>query len=584
MRALFKAVQAILALGWRSDAHASPPQSLPPVELSSLPTCDMLPSAIICEDWSSGRIRHELWQHEISATGGGNGEFQLYSQHPQNSFVANGTLHIRPSFSYNHFGDLRDALDLRAYGCTSDWNNGCHKPGTLHAEAGNPGGKLWTASVTTPADMPAIREAITAAGLPMCETHPSGICNTMVPVGGLRQSPIMSAKLSSKTSFKYGRVEITATLPRGHSLWPALWMLPTGQAPWPTGGEIDIMESMGSTSDEGFALDHRSTSSAVHFGERDSWYDLAYTPSYEELKGLPFGALSLRRALADGPHTFGLYWAEDNLYMYVDDDANRVLDMDDVFRLTARNVLDDWRPAAAGGVSAERRTLAEEIAEKGYRAGWRKFSVLCGKTVPEWLWPPPSEGGADGAAPADGAPFDRPFHLIMNLAVGGNFFKGNLNPKSDQRAMWDHPIGLTGQLPSMYWYSRMKEWWASWAKPGSSQHPTAGDGEAHAASSRRLHPAFQSASTHPAAFLQTANTWNEYANGGQDAGSPDAHKADALAAVPPPADDAIGDHVALKVHRVIVMPVVGSEVVAAAPAAVAAEEHKEGKCAADAQV
>ena len=578
MRALLQA--CLLALGWRSDSHASTPQFLPPVLLSSLPTCDEVPSSIICEDWASGRIRNEQWQHEVSATGGGNGEFQLYSQHPQNSFVANGTLHIRPTFTYNHFGDLRHELDLRAFGCTSDWNNGCHKPGTLHSEAGNPGGKLWTSAVTTPAEMPAIRDAIAAAGLPMCETTPAGVCNTMVPVGGLRQSPVMSAKLSSRTSFKYGRVEITATLPRGHSLWPALWMLPTGQAPWPTGGEIDIMESMGSSHEEGFALDHRSTSSAVHFGARDSWYDLAYTPHYEELKGLPFGSLSGRRALEDGPHTFGLYWAADNLYTYVDEDTNRVLDMDAVFRLHAQAVLDDWRPAAVGGPSAERRALASEIADKGYRAGWRKFSELCGKSVPDWLWPPPSDEGAKGAVPTEGAPFDRPFHLIMNLAVGGDFFKGNLNPRSNQRAMWDFPIGMTGQLPSMYWYSRMKEWWASWAKPVGPQAST-GDGEA-VGSSQRLHPAFESASTAPTAFLQTANTWNEYAAGGQDAGSPDTHKADTLAAVPPPPDEAIGDHVELKVHRVVVMPVAGSEVVAgAAPTAVAAPE--EGKCEADGQ-
>ena len=64
-------------------------QSLPAVLIDSLPSCDKLPSAIICEDWSSGMIRHEQWRHEVSATGGGNGEFQLYTQHPKNSFVAN---------------------------------------------------------------------------------------------------------------------------------------------------------------------------------------------------------------------------------------------------------------------------------------------------------------------------------------------------------------------------------------------------------------------------------------------------------------------------------------------------------------
>jgi hypothetical protein len=372
----------------------------------------------------------------------------------------------------------------------------------------------------------------------------------------MRSTPVMSAKLSSKTSFKYGRVEITATLPRGHSLWPALWMLPTSAGPWPTGGEIDIMESMGSDANEGFALDHQSTSAAIHFGERESWYSLAYTPTYENLKGIPFGSLAARRALADGPHTFGLYWAKDNLYLYVDDDANRVLDMDEVFRLSAQRLLSQAAEAGGdAGLTAERRQLAEEVAQRGYRAGWRKFGALSGKQVPAWLWPLPNESqdvgsfAAGDEPPAEDAPFDRPFHLIMNMAVGGDFFRGNLNPNSTQRAMWDAPIASTGQLPSMYWYSRMKEWWASWsAAPEEAQ--------------QQLHPAFASAATEPTAFLQTANTWGEYATGAQDTGSPSAHKADEMATVPPPSDVFIGSHVDLRIHRVVVTPVAGTEVVA----------------------
>jgi len=33
-------------------------------------------------------------------------------------------------------------------------------------------------------------------------------------------NPIMSAKLSSKASIKYGRIEIVAKMPRGDWLWP----------------------------------------------------------------------------------------------------------------------------------------------------------------------------------------------------------------------------------------------------------------------------------------------------------------------------------------------------------------------------
>ena len=61
--------------------------------------------------------------------------------------------------------------------------------------------------------------------------------------------PVMSARIHTKNSFaiRYGRVEISAKLPRGDWLWPALWMLPVNDAygPWPRSGEIDIMEARG---------------------------------------------------------------------------------------------------------------------------------------------------------------------------------------------------------------------------------------------------------------------------------------------------------------------------------------------------
>ena len=41
-------------------------------------------------------------------------------------------------------------------------------------------------------------------------------------------NPITSARLRSANSFafKYGRVQISAKLPKGDWIWPAIWMLP----------------------------------------------------------------------------------------------------------------------------------------------------------------------------------------------------------------------------------------------------------------------------------------------------------------------------------------------------------------------
>lgn len=79
-----------------------------------------------------------------------------------------------------------------------------------------------------------------------------------------------SARLNSKFTFTYGRVEIKAKLPEGIGTWPAIWMLNKninedgaywdnegfGKVYWPKCGEIDILEHWGKNQDY--------VSSAVH--------------------------------------------------------------------------------------------------------------------------------------------------------------------------------------------------------------------------------------------------------------------------------------------------------------------------------
>jgi beta-glucanase (GH16 family) len=57
-----------------------------------------------------------------------------------------------------------------------------------------------------------------------------------------------SAKITTqgKKSFRYGFVEVSAKLPCSVGTWPGIWMMPAGNYPWPDGGEIDIMEQVGS--------------------------------------------------------------------------------------------------------------------------------------------------------------------------------------------------------------------------------------------------------------------------------------------------------------------------------------------------
>lgn len=54
-----------------------------------------------------------------------------------------------------------------------------------------------------------------------------------------------SARMLSKQSWQYGKIEVRAKLPQGVGSWPAIWMLADGMKEWPDDGEIDIMEHVG---------------------------------------------------------------------------------------------------------------------------------------------------------------------------------------------------------------------------------------------------------------------------------------------------------------------------------------------------
>ena len=69
-----------------------------------------------------------------------------------------------------------------------------------------------------------------------------------------------SARLNSRYSFTYGRIEVRAKLPSGVGTWPAFWLLGKnisetgaywqtqgyGDTPWPACGEADLLEHWGS--------------------------------------------------------------------------------------------------------------------------------------------------------------------------------------------------------------------------------------------------------------------------------------------------------------------------------------------------
>jgi licheninase len=101
-----------------------------------------------------------------------------------------------------------------------------------------------------------------------------------------------SAKIvtKGKASFTYGFVEVSAKLPCARGTWPAIWMMPEAAGPWPDGGEIDILEQVGSQPNVAHATLHTKLFNHVMHTGRGSEtpvptacsafhrYQLAWTP------------------------------------------------------------------------------------------------------------------------------------------------------------------------------------------------------------------------------------------------------------------------------------------------------------------
>lgn len=74
-----------------------------------------------------------------------------------------------------------------------------------------------------------------------------------------------SARLitAGKKEWTYGFFEIRAKLPCGKGTWPAIWMLGS-QGDWPAGGELDIMEQVGSNPARVFSTVHTTSGSGAN--------------------------------------------------------------------------------------------------------------------------------------------------------------------------------------------------------------------------------------------------------------------------------------------------------------------------------
>lgn len=112
-----------------------------------------------------------------------------------------------------------------------------------------------------------------------------------------------------KSSWTYGRMEARIKIPRGQGIWPAFWMLGVNidsGVSWPTCGEIDIMENIGKTSDQGTV--HGTIHGPQNGGDYNGGAGVGGTYT-----------LSGGTALADDFHIYAIEWTPNQIKWFMDD-------------------------------------------------------------------------------------------------------------------------------------------------------------------------------------------------------------------------------------------------------------------------
>ncbi|CAH1789420.1 unnamed protein product [Owenia fusiformis] len=239
-------------------------------------------------------------------------------------------------------------------------------------------------------------------------------------------APIMSARIRTmeRFAFKYGRLEVEAKMPSGDWMWPAIWMLPEDweYGPWPKSGEIDLVEAIGNRNltnvDDGKYAGIQKMGSTLHWGpagDDNRWYLTSGHNTNETYN------------YADYFHLYRMDWDHNGLRFYIDDR--------EVVRMPDPNINEytNW-------------------------TGWWDYGIKKDNNTP-WKnnYTNPWVNGTNMA------PFDKPFHIICNVAVGGtNGFLPD-NSKATNNGGYPKPYNNSdyGSGQSKFWDAR-EQWLPTW--------------------------------------------------------------------------------------------------------------------------
>ncbi|KAF2432592.1 glycosyl hydrolase [Tothia fuscella] len=274
-----------------------------------------------------------VWQSQVQIDGFGTGSFDWTTTDSKNAYVDEMGLHIVPTLT----NETTKFTNEQIY----------HGTNLNLTKLEGDGSCTSTATIS-------------------CAIRSNSTLGTMIP-------PVRSARLitKGKKTIKYGRVEVTAKLPVGDWLWPAIWMMPEKSVygEWPRSGEIDIMESRGNGYNypEGGKDWYTST---LHWGP--SWANDRYWKT-------TYGRNLRRSDFTKEFNTFGLEWSEDYIFTYLNSRLVQTL------YTGFKKDLTMWKLGEFENGVAENKTLLANP--------WANTTT-------------------------HNAPFDQDFYLILNVAVG----------------------------------------------------------------------------------------------------------------------------------------------------------------------
>lgn len=108
-------------------------------------------------------------------------------------------------------------------------------------------------------------------------------------------------KTQSKRTFRFGRIDIRAVMPVGRGIWPAFWLMPqeSVHGPWPTSGELDMMEYLGHEPSKIYGT--------VHFGPGPGSTNISRSTVFDQGR------------LDQAFHLYSLVWKQDTIQWLLDD-------------------------------------------------------------------------------------------------------------------------------------------------------------------------------------------------------------------------------------------------------------------------